>query len=46
MKNKLQEQIERAQTLSDNPKKRFFRIYFRGCQYLFIDSGVRIADPE
>ena len=43
---KLQEQIERAQTLSDNPKKRFFRIYFRGCQYLFIDSGVRIADPE
>jgi hypothetical protein len=46
MKKTLQEQIKRVQTLTDNQKERFLRIYFHGCQHLFIDSGVRTADPE
>jgi cyclopropane fatty-acyl-phospholipid synthase-like methyltransferase len=46
MEKTLQEQIKRVQTLTDNQKERFLRIYFHGCQHLFVDSAVRTADPE
>ena len=46
MEKTLQEQIKRVQTLTDNQKEKFLRIYFHGCQHLFVDSAVRTADPE
>jgi hypothetical protein len=41
-----QEQIKRVQTLTDNQKERFLRIYFHSCQHLVIDGAVQTADPE
>ena len=40
-----QEQIKRVQTLTDNQKERFLRIYFHSCQ-LVVDGAVQTADPE
>tara|TARA_B100001093_G_scaffold400285_1_gene387799 strand:+ start:309 stop:449 length:141 start_codon:yes stop_codon:yes gene_type:complete len=41
-----QEQIKRVQTLTDNQKERFLRIYFHGYQHLVIDGAVQTSDPE
>ena len=46
MEKVVQEQIKRVQTLTDNQKERFLRIYFLSCQHLVIDGAVQTADPE
>ncbi len=46
MEERIQEQINRVQGLTDKQKERFLRIYFHGCQHVASSAAMQTTDSQ